>query len=61
MKSFAIIFLIVAILASIAFSVPNNYGYCHDLELIKPKDGIIYQINSTQIVEVEKNHCNGMY
>jgi len=61
MKSFAIIFLIVAILASIVFSVPNNYGYCHDLELIKPKDGIIYQINSTQIVEVEKNHCNGMY
>ena len=61
MKSFAIIFLIVAILASIAFSVPTNYGDCHDLELIKPKDGIIYEINSTQIVEVDKSRCHGMY
>ena len=61
MKLSAIVFLIVAILASIAFSVPANYEYCKDIELIKPKDGIIYEINSTQIVEVEKNHCYGMY
>ena len=65
--------MIVAILASAAFSLPNNYGY-HEINLdnpthekecehctlnfSKPKEGIIYQINSTQTMEVTNlNEC----
>ncbi|RIA89991.1 hypothetical protein C1645_824005 [Glomus cerebriforme] len=54
MKLSAIIFLIVALLASIAFSVPNNYKHCKDiLKFHEPMDGDIYFINSTQPVEFE--------
>jgi len=61
MKSSAIIFLIVALLASVALSVPSDYKdynqdkdfnkYCKDIEFIKPVDGIIYKINSTQVAD----------
>ena len=56
MKPFTIIFLIIALLSSIAFSVPTNYDCNKDsvLKLIKPKEGAIYPINSTRIVEFEK-------
>ena len=64
MKSSAIIFLIVALLASIVFSVPTNYEYCSKdaLKLERPKEGAIYKINSTQIVEFKKlKDCYSMY
>ncbi|CAI2171945.1 9957_t:CDS:2 [Funneliformis geosporum] len=58
MKLSAVIFLIVALLASIAFSVPTEYNkdddfitYCKDIEFKKPVDGIIYKINSTQVAD----------
>ena len=65
MKSSAIIFLIVAFLASIAFSVPANYECSEDVDILnfeRPKEGAIYKINSTQIVEFNKlKDCYGMY
>ncbi|CAI2165061.1 7355_t:CDS:2 [Funneliformis geosporum] len=60
MKFSAIIFLIVALLASIAFSAPaeSKKDYekdfktvCQNIEFKKPVDGIIYKINSTQVAD----------
>ena len=62
MKSSAVILLIVALLASIALSIPTEYKeesnhdndfykYCKDIVFNKPVDGIIYKINSTQVAD----------
>ena len=63
MKFFAIVLLVVALLASIAFSVPAGYESCKDIiSISKPKDGIVYKINSTQILEFEVNkYCYNEY
>jgi len=76
MKLSAIAFLIVALLASIAFSVPTDqteqayyddfYTTCSkDMMFAKPVDGIIYKINSTQVADlVISKECKekfGMY
>ena len=64
MKLSAIVFLIVALLASIAFSVPTDHEYCNQdvLKLERPREGAIYRINSTQIVEFRKlKDCYRMY
>ena len=64
MKLFAITLLVVALLASLAFSVPTNN--CKDISDIlsfhKPVEGDVYKINSTQIVEFEVNeYCYDEY
>ncbi|CAG8713968.1 8811_t:CDS:1, partial [Funneliformis mosseae] len=58
MKFSTVIFLIVALLASIAFSAPSEFKrdddfkkVCKDIVFKKPVDGIIYKINSTQVAD----------
>ena len=63
MKLFSIVLLVVALLASIAFSVPTGYENCKDIiSISNPKDGDVYKINSTQILEFEVNKdCSDEY
>ncbi len=59
MKLSAIALLVVAFLASIAFSVPTSYDsykHCKDFIVFsKPMDGDVFKINSTQIIEFDIN------
>ena len=55
MKLFAIVLLVVAFLASVAFSVPTSRN-CKDFVVFsKPADGDVFKINSTQIIEFDIN------
>ena len=66
MKLSATVLLVIALLASIAFSAPTGNEYCKDikdiLSISKPMEGAIYGINSTQILEIEVNkYCYDEY
>ena len=66
MKLSAIVLLVVAFLASVAFSVPTNYdsyGDCKDFVVFsKPADDDVFKINSTQIIEFDINKsCYDQY
>src|SRR3954471_15022688 len=67
MKLFTVVILIFAFLASSSLALPYHhdsyddhecdYEYC-ELNFAKPKEGIIYKINSTQTMEVTNlNDC----
>ncbi|CAG8442697.1 5547_t:CDS:2 [Funneliformis caledonium] len=58
MKFSTVAFLIVALLASIAYSAPMQRSYyddfyetCKESSFKRPVDGIIYNINSTQVAD----------